>query len=114
MTLRRTFVWLITATLNLLLNLLLPSIALAKYIGCDRPVPNVSLWVADRTGIMVSLTEGNLIERRSVCGSGCATCGCSTNSDSDTHGVRFTATYNSRDADGSHAQLDTVMGYGWT
>ncbi len=28
--------------------------------------------------------------------------------------MKLALTYNSRDADGSRAQMDTVLGYGWT
>src|SRR5204863_1835788 len=84
-------------------------------IGCDPRASDIISWMVDRSGTMISLTEANLIERQSICGVNCPTCSsCAGIPSTDTHGIRFTAIYNSRDADGSHVQLDTVMGYGWT
>src|SRR5262245_30294877 len=87
--------------------LCLSGIAVAKYIGCDPPLPGVSSTTADRSGTIISLTESNLIERQNVCGINCSICStCPKTSARNTHGLLFTITYNSRDADGSRAQMD--------
>src|SRR5260221_5069608 len=97
---------------------LLPAIALlaalhlfsavtqAKYIGADPAPTQVVPSPADASGTAISLTEGNLTDRQ--------TFAVVNPNGSLTHGLAFSAAYNSRDADGSHVQLDTVMGYGWT
>src|SRR4051794_18209728 len=55
-------------------------------------------------GAFLSLTEGNLHESVAL----------SSASSSTGPTLAFTARYDSYNADGSHAQLDTTMGYGWT
>ena len=74
-------------------------------------------------GSGISLTDGNLTEKQPICsikcpgsGTSCPTCNtCPTRPPtSPTHGVNLNLTYNSDNADGSRAQLDTGMGYGWT
>ena len=87
------------------------------YIGADPVLPGTSTQTIDPSGTAISLTEGNLIESQSVGGindSTCSSCRSSQAACNNTHGISFTVTYNSRDADGSRARLDTVMGYGWT
>lgn len=89
----------------------------ARYIGADPPAPGVSTQTVDPSGTAISLTEGNLTETQSVGeinGSNCSTCPAGGAAPNNTHGIRFNVTYNSRDADGSRAGFDTVMGYGWT
>jgi RHS repeat-associated protein len=56
------------------------------------------------TNSSISDSNGNLIERLNISG---ITGGSGAN-------IVFTAVYNSYNADYSRAQLDTVMGYGWT
>jgi RHS repeat-associated protein len=87
------------------------------YIGADPVDPSISTQIVDSSGTAISLTEGNLIETQNVGGtsdSTCSTCRPGQAACPDTHGISLTLTYNSRDADGSRAQLDTVMGFGWT
>src|SRR5689334_2716342 len=92
--------------------LLLPQFAEAKYIGADPPkcptccggCTRPSLWEASNTTSMISRTEGNLMEPvgissiRSAFGST----------------LSFSLIYNSYNADGSRATVDSVVGYGWT
>jgi RHS repeat-associated protein/uncharacterized repeat protein (TIGR01451 family) len=72
-------------------------------IGGEAPAQASSLQ-ASESGVAISLTEGNLKERyggpaiKSAFGPTLA----------------LTLAYNSYDADGSHAQLDAGLGYGWT
>ena len=96
-------------------QLLFPQNAAAKYIGADparRGGPcSCSCSCAATPGLepsntssAISRTEGNLMEQvdlsRITGGSGAS--------------ILFTAVYNSYNADGSRAQVDTVMGFGWT
>jgi RHS repeat-associated protein len=88
--------------------LVFPGLVQAKYIGADPPYccqcanrgpcPEVS------NGSAISLTEGNQRSRYSV--SSIRSAFGST--------INFSLVYNSYNADGSRAQIDTVMGYGWT
>jgi YD repeat-containing protein len=68
--------------------------------GCTRP----SVAELSNTTSSISRTEGNLTERVSV-----ATVRSSTGPTLD-----LSVTYNSYNADGSRATVDTVLGYGWT
>jgi RHS repeat-associated protein len=87
-----------------------PQPASAKYIGPDPPkgCPSCgcnctgapSRSVASDTSTSVSATEGNLTERVPI------------SSVFSTLGLSLV--YNSYNADGSRAMVDTVMGYGWT
>jgi RHS repeat-associated protein/uncharacterized repeat protein (TIGR01451 family) len=71
--------------------------------GADPPSQSTSIQGSE-SGVSISLTEGNLIETyqgmtvRSAFGST----------------MDFSLTYNSYNADGSRAQLDAGLGYGWT
>jgi hypothetical protein len=89
---------------------LLPEFASAKFIGPDPPkgcptcgcsctgAPSRS--VTSATSTCISATEGNLTETVPV---------------STVHSTLDLAfVYNSYNADGSRAIVDTVMGYGWT
>src|SRR5438067_877484 len=96
--------------------LLFPQTAHAKYIGADPPrctcclcacAPSCScpqMQESSDTSSTISRSEGNLIEQvnisRIMGGFGA--------------NIPFTAVYNSYNADGSRAQVDTMMGYGWT
>jgi hypothetical protein len=93
--------------------LLFPQAAAAKYLGADPPRRNcvcactcvAAPWQEQsNTSSAISRSEGNLLERvelsRISGGAGAL--------------IPFTAVYNSYNADGSRAQVDTVMGYGWT
>jgi hypothetical protein len=100
----------------LLVFALLPILASAKYIGPDPPkgcttcgcstcgcgtcggAPSRSM--PSNTSSAISATEGNMTERVPV-----STVGA-------TLGLAFV--YNTYNADGSRATVDTVMGYGWT
>src|SRR5262249_48317179 len=107
--------------------LALPGVILARNIGADPPSrtgcncntpqqgsapaagaqsPGSQLPGPQRsnTTTSISRTEGNLIE---------APGGSTTQSTAGTT-VDFRPIYNSYNADGSRAVLDTVMGYGWT
>jgi len=86
------------------------------YIGADPVRSGISTQIFDPSGTAISLTEGNLTESQSVGGTGAAACACRAiqGPSINTHGISLTLTYNSRDADGSRAQLNTVMGFGWT
>ena len=85
-----------------------PSHASAKDIGADPPrcgscatCNNCARPPVDEpssTGTSISRTEGNLSERVPLSHSG----------------TPMTLAYNSYNADTSRAQVDTVMGYGWT
>ena len=88
-----------------------------RYIGADPPAPGIPTQTIDPSGTRISLTEGNLTESLNVSGikcSTCPTCPASRDTSNNTHGISLKLTYNSRDADGSRARLDTVMSYGWT
>ncbi|MBM3240487.1 RHS repeat protein [Candidatus Poribacteria bacterium] len=87
----------------------------AKYIGGEPPckcceAPSTCPRVSDGSAISItggsatSLTEGNQQEQYNVTSI--------KNASGST--IDFSLTYNSYDADNSHAQVDTVMGYGWT
>ena len=78
----------------------------AKYIGAD-PAPTQAVSPPmDASGTSISLTEGNLTDRQTLA---------VINPNGElTHGLVFSVTYNSYNADGSSAQIDTVMGNGWT
>ena len=87
------------------------------YIGADAPAPDISTKSVDPSGTMISLTKGNLIESQGAGGtsdSPCSTCRASQTASNNTHSISLNVTYSSRDADGSRAQLNTVMGNGWT
>ena len=95
--------------------LLLPSVALSKTIGgnppycgcpcaCSCACVNPNVPQSSSAGSSLSLTEGNLSEPVSA----------STTQSSFGRTLDFSLTYNSYNADGSRAQVDTVMGYGWT
>ena len=102
----------------LLSFLLLPSAVEAKNIGADPPNPSCGcaacgcapsgsrIPVSQRsdTGTSVSRTEGNLIEPMPI----------STTQSAGGQTINLEAIYNSYNADGSRAAVDTVMGYGWT
>jgi RHS repeat-associated protein len=99
----------------LVLFLLLPGAALSKTIGgnppycgcpcaCSCACVNPNVPQSSSAGSSLSLTEGNLSEPISA----------STTQSSFGRTLDFSLTYNSYDADNSRAQLDTVMGYGWT
>ncbi len=96
---------------------LLSELAIAKYIGPDPHVccsctPTLSVCTgavssaapSSGTGSRLSLTEGNLTE--SVPGTNVRSSVGST--------IKLDFVYNSYNADGSRAIIDTVMGYGWT
>jgi RHS repeat-associated protein len=90
--------------------LLLPQLASAKYIGPDAPkgcptcgckcTAAPSREIASNTSSSISASEGNLTERVLVSKIGTT--------------LSLDFVYNSYNADGSRAQVDTVMGYGWT
>jgi RHS repeat-associated protein len=91
----------------------LPQSARAKYIGGDPPKCETrgcatcgcpSLWERSNTNSSISRTEGNLGDWFDI----------SSIRSSNGPTLPFSATYNSYDADGSRATIDTVMGYGWT
>ena len=96
------------------LLLLLP-LAQAKYIGAEPPSCNCTCicncaclnppvsQVSDTSGSL-SDSEGNLSETVSA----------SMTKSAGGRTLDFSLTYNTYDADGSRAQVDTVMGYGWT
>ena len=100
----------------LLLLLLAPARpAQAKSIGGETPAtcptcptcarcPAPSVISQSSAGTSLSLTEGNLTEQ----------VGISTTMSNTGPTVPVNATYNSYNADGSRAAVDTVMGYGWT
>ncbi len=102
--------------LTLALSLLLfQSAVQAKYIGCEAPceeclkckdkakAPN-HLIPCLPSGSSISITEGNLLEPYS----------CTSLNSSTGVTIAFSLAYNSYNADNSRAQIDTVMGYGWT
>ncbi len=103
-------IWLCIAAVQLLW---LPQLAQAKYIGADPPkCPSCSCSsctrpsIAERsdTSSSISRTEGNLSDWfpiSSILGSTGPT-------------LSLSAIYNSYNADGSRATVDTVMGYGFT
>src|SRR5271166_3204970 len=93
--------------------LLLPQLTQATPIGgepqntcltCACSAATLCVQVSSDTGTQLSLTEGNLSESlnlsRTLSTSGAT--------------MSFNVAYNSYNADGSRAQVDTVMGYGWT
>src|ERR1035438_343898 len=95
----------------LLAFLLLPGAIEAKNIGADPPKNctcacscSVPTSRPSNTSSGVSISEGNVMEQAPVSRTR------STNGST----VNVTATYNSYNADGSRAAVDTVMGYGWT
>ena len=101
----------------LLLLLLLPGAIQAKNIGADPPSPSSScsckcatctsripVGQPSDTSSQVSRTEGNLLERVPL----------SSTQSANGPTVSLSAVYNSYNADGSRANVDTVMGYGWT
>ena len=104
--------------LVLLSFLLLPIAIEAKNIGADPPSPSAScptcgcrtcssrVPVSQRsdTSTTISRTEGNLVETVPV----------STTRNSGGPTIDLKAVYNSYNADGSRAVVDTVTGYGWT
>ena len=93
--------------------LLLPGAIEATNIGADPPNPSAScgcgssrIPVRQRsdTSTSISRTEGNLVEQVPI----------STTQSATGPTISLTGTYNSYNADGSRANVDTVMGYGWT
>jgi RHS repeat-associated protein len=86
----------------LLSLLLLPGIIEATNIGADPPKHSAAR--ASDTSSVLSTSEGNLMEYVPV----------SSTRSSNGPTVNVTAVYNSYNADGSRAVVDTVMGYGWT
>ena len=91
--------------------LLLPAAGQAKNIGGDPPTKchtcKCSVSPCSQrsdTSSTLSTTEGNVKERVPV----------STTRSSAGETIDLTATYNSNNADGSRASVNTVMGYGWT
>ena len=94
--------------------LLLCGAAAAKDIGTDPPkcptwttcavCPTPLCQERSSAGTTISRAEGNLSEQLAL----------STVSASTGTTLFMTAIYNSYNADGSRAQVDTVMGYGWT
>jgi YD repeat-containing protein len=92
--------------------LLLPQLAQAKPIGTENPFtccvtcgtcPTWQVQLAPGI-VQLSLTEGNLSESLDL----------SRTLSSTGPTLSFSAAYNSYNADGSRAQVDTLMGYGWT
>ena len=71
--------------------------------SCATPSPCTAVTV-DAYILRISLTEGNLSESLDL----------SRTLSSTGATLSFSAVYNSYNADGSRAQVDTVMGYGWT
>jgi RHS repeat-associated protein len=71
-------------------------------LTCTFPSPSPCPTAAAGPGAEISLTEGNLREPLPELAIKVA------------RTLDLTLTYNSYDADGSHAQIDTVLGYGWT
>src|SRR6266498_6046080 len=101
----RGFLFLLAITLSLAL---FPILLQAEPIGGDPPCGPCEK-AASRCnycsgGSAISTTEGNLREQYSA----------SRLKSAFGPTVDFSLTYNSYDADGSRAQVDTVMGYGWT
>jgi RHS repeat-associated protein len=105
----------------LLSFVLLPAALQAKNIGADPPNPSgpcatagcptcptckarVPVLQRSNTSSKVSETEGNLVEQVPI----------STTKSANGPTIDLTAVYNSYNADGSRATVDTVMGYGWT
>ena len=95
--------------------LLFLPLAQAKYIGaeppscsctciCSCPCLNPSVSQASDTSSSLSDSEGNLSETVSA----------SMTQSAGGRTIDLSLTYNSYNADGSRAQVDTVMGYGWT
>ena len=86
----------------------------------DPAPPGSPPQTVDPSGTSISLTEGNVSDSQRIGGtagdsSGSApSCGAGQAASNNIHGISFDVTYNSRDADYSHAQLNTVMGSGWT
>jgi len=85
-------------------------------VGADSAASDISTWAKDSSGTAINLVTGNLKESQYISGTSGATCACAASEGPsiNTHGIDFTVTYNCRDADGSRAQLDTVLGFGWT
>jgi RHS repeat-associated protein len=93
--------------------LLFPQFASAKYIGADPARRGCScactcaapqLQERSNTSTTISRTEGTNVEQVPISS---ITGGIGAN-------IALTAVYNSYNADGSRAQVDTIMGYGWT
>jgi RHS repeat-associated protein len=86
--------------------------AQARYIGAEPPKPSTcacgcfrpSVQERSDTTSSISRTEGNLAEQITI-----ATVQSSTGPT-----LALSIVYNSYNADGSRATIDTVMGYGWT
>jgi RHS repeat-associated protein len=102
--------WLCAAIVQLLWS---PEFAQAKYIGAEPPKcaacactgctrPSVS--ERSNTSSSISRTEGNVTE----------SVGISSIRSSIGSTLSLSVSYNSYNADGSRATVDTVMGYGWT
>ena len=82
-----------------------PKIAQAKYIGGDPPLcPECLSRLKSSNNSGVSLTEGNATESYPV----------TTVRSSTGPTISLTLTYNSYNADGSRAAIDSGIGYGWT
>jgi RHS repeat-associated protein len=96
----------------LLLLLVLPGVMEARNIGAEAPQctccscsPTCSCATTPSdTSSSLSASEGNLMEQVPISTTGSA--GGAT--------VNVSAVYNSYNADGSRAAVDTVMGFGWT
>jgi RHS repeat-associated protein len=96
-------------------QLLTPHSAEARYIGAQTPTcscacacsctcANPSASLPSNTSSLLSLSQGNVAEQLAL----------SAIKGGVGAGISLNAIYNSYDADGSLAQVDTVMGYGWT
>ncbi len=89
----------------LLCFVLLPGALHAENIGAEPPRPRFAPSVhSSDTSSAVSLSEGNLMERVPI----------SSTRSANGPTISIAAVYNSYNADGSKAAIDTVMGYGWT
>jgi RHS repeat-associated protein len=93
----------------LLSVLLLPAIGQAKNIGADPPslcptCSKPSVVQPSGTSTWLSRTEGNLTETVPI----------TTLKHSGGPTIDLKITYNSYNADGSRAVIDTILGYGWT
>src|SRR6185436_18837477 len=72
--------------------------------GCATECVSPQMQAGTSSGASLSLTEGNLSETADL----------SSIANSTGPTLAFTARYDSYNADASHAQVDTTMGYGWT
>ncbi|HEV3201059.1 MAG TPA: PEP-CTERM sorting domain-containing protein, partial [Bryobacteraceae bacterium] len=72
--------------------------------ACTAMCPAPQMRANSDAGTSISLTEGNLTETANL----------SSTSSAFGPTIPFQVVYNSYDADGSRAQIDTTMGYGWT